>query len=127
MSLPVVGYREIIKALRKIGFYPVRQNGSHIILENGKGSWTVVPRKKELGKGLLLQIISECGLTKKRVFGFTLTCKTSCKQDTLHLHQSCRGLIRFLRRCDAVRGGVGWGFCSWIISCGLYADVEPPL
>jgi hypothetical protein len=30
-----------------------------------KGLWTVIPRKDELGKGLLLQIISECGITKK--------------------------------------------------------------
>jgi hypothetical protein len=33
--------------------------------ENGRGVWTSVPRKNELGKGLLLQIIAECGLTKK--------------------------------------------------------------
>ena len=65
MSMPVIGYRDVLKALKKAGFYPTRQNGSHIILENGRGAWTVVPRKKELGKGLVLQIASECGLTKK--------------------------------------------------------------
>lgn len=37
----------------------------NIIVENGQGLWTAIPRKKELGKGLLLQIISDCGLTKK--------------------------------------------------------------
>ena len=65
MSLPVIGYRDILMALKKAGFYPTRQNGSHIILENGRGKWTAVPRKKELGKGLVLKMISECGLTKK--------------------------------------------------------------
>lgn len=65
MSLPVLGWREVLKALRKKGFYPTRQSGSHIIIENGHGIWTAVPRKNELGKGLLLQIISDCGLTKK--------------------------------------------------------------
>lgn len=65
MSLPVIGWREVLKALRKKGFYPTRQSGSHIIIENGHGIWTVIPRKNELGKGLLLQIISDCGLTKK--------------------------------------------------------------
>ena len=65
MSLPVLGYREILKALRKRGFYPTRQTGSHIIVENGEGVWTSIPRKKELVKGLVLQIISDCGLTKK--------------------------------------------------------------
>ena len=65
MSLPVIGYRDVLKALKKAGFYPTRQSGSHIVLENGQGAWTVVPRKKELGKGLILKIVSECGLTKK--------------------------------------------------------------
>ena len=65
MSLPVIGWREVLKALRGKGFYPVRQSGSHIIVENGQGLWTSVPKKKELGKGLLLQIIADCGLTKK--------------------------------------------------------------
>ena len=65
MSLPVIGWKEVLKALRKKGFYATRQSGSHIILEDGQGIWTAVPRKNELGKGLLLQIISDCGLTKK--------------------------------------------------------------
>lgn len=65
MSLPVLGWREVLKALRKKGFYATRQSGSHVIIENGEGLWTTVPRKDELGKGLLLQIISDCGITKK--------------------------------------------------------------
>ena len=65
MSLPIIGWKEVLKALRKKGFYATRQSGSHIIVENGQGIWTAIPRKNELGKGLLLQIISDCGLTKK--------------------------------------------------------------
>lgn len=65
MSLPVIGWKEVLKALKKKGFYPTRQTGSHIIIDNGRGVWTVVPRKKEIGKGLLLEIIAECSLTKK--------------------------------------------------------------
>ena len=65
MSLPIIGWKEVLKALRKKGFYATRQSDSHIIIENGQGIWTAVPRKNELGKGLLLQIISDCGLTKK--------------------------------------------------------------
>lgn len=64
MSLPVVGWKEVLKALSKKGFYAVRQSGSHIIVENGEGLWSSIPRKTELGKGLLLQIIADCGLTK---------------------------------------------------------------
>jgi len=65
LSLPVLGWRETLKALKRKGFYPVRQSGSHIIVENGQGLWTSIPKKSELGKGLLLQIIADCGLTKK--------------------------------------------------------------
>lgn len=65
MSLPVIGWRDVLKALKKKGFYPTRQSGSHIIVKNGQGLWTSIPRKSELGKGLLLQIISDCGLSKK--------------------------------------------------------------
>jgi len=65
LSTPIIGWKEILKALKKQGFYATRQSGSHIIVENGQGLWTSIPRKNELGKGLLLQIIADCGLTKK--------------------------------------------------------------
>jgi predicted RNA binding protein YcfA (HicA-like mRNA interferase family) len=60
-----VGWRQVLKALRKKGFYPVRQTGSHIVVENSEGLATTIPKKDELGKGLLLQIIADCGITKK--------------------------------------------------------------
>jgi predicted RNA binding protein YcfA (HicA-like mRNA interferase family) len=69
LSLPVVGWRQVLKALRKKGFYPVRQSGGHIIVENGEGLWTSIPRKSELGKGLLLQILADCGITKDEFLG----------------------------------------------------------
>jgi len=65
LSLPVLGWREVLGALKQKGFYPSRQKGSHIIVENGHGLWTTIPKKDELGKGLLLAIIKDCGLTKE--------------------------------------------------------------
>jgi len=64
LSLPIIGWKQVLKALKKKGFYATRQSGSHIIVENGEGLWTSIPRKTELGKGLLLQIIADCRLTK---------------------------------------------------------------
>ncbi len=64
MSLPVLDWKQVLKALKKKGFYATRQSGSHIIVENGKGLWTVIPRKDELGKGLVLQILSDCNIAK---------------------------------------------------------------
>ena len=62
-KLPLLSWHEVIKALRKVGFVPVRQKGSHIIL--AKGDRVVpVPRHTEIKRGLLLEIIAEAGLTR---------------------------------------------------------------
>ena len=58
----------VIKALEKIGFVPVRQRGSHIILKNEEGTMIVVPRHagEEIGRGLLIKIIKQAGITKEK-------------------------------------------------------------
>lgn len=38
-----MNWREVLKALHKIGFNPVRPTGSHIILEHADGRHTTVP------------------------------------------------------------------------------------
>ncbi len=65
--LPVLSGREVIKLLGKIGFVPIRQKGSHIILsktslEGRKG--LVVPDHKEIDKGTLIEIIRQAGLSR---------------------------------------------------------------
>jgi predicted RNA binding protein YcfA (HicA-like mRNA interferase family) len=67
LSLPVLGWKEVIKALRKKGFYPTRQSGSHIIIENGQGLWTSVPRKSELGKRIVVTNNIRLWFDKKRI------------------------------------------------------------
>ncbi len=59
---------KVIKALRKMGFTPVRQKGSHIILKNNGGVIIVVPKHsgEEIGRGLLLKIIRQAGITKEK-------------------------------------------------------------
>ena len=67
VKLPVLSGREVIKSLSKIGFKPVRQKGSHIILiketKEGKIA-TVVPNHKEIDKGTLIEIIRQAGLKR---------------------------------------------------------------
>jgi len=46
-----MSWRDVLKALSKKGFKPVRQRGSHIIVENAEGSFAVVPRKPEIKPG----------------------------------------------------------------------------
>lgn len=55
-KLPQVSGREIIKALRKIGFFVVSQRGSHVKLErkkNNQHQTVIVPMHKVIKKGTL--------------------------------------------------------------------------
>jgi len=65
LSLPSVGWREILKALHRIGFVPVRQKGSHIIVQHKDGRFTVVPRHDPVDRGTLYGILEDVGLSKE--------------------------------------------------------------
>jgi predicted RNA binding protein YcfA (HicA-like mRNA interferase family) len=63
-KLPLLSWREVVKALAKVGFQVARQKGSHLILI--KNEYIVpVPKHKEIKKGLLIEIIAEAGLTRE--------------------------------------------------------------
>ncbi len=66
-KLPVLSGHELIKILKKIGFEPVRQKGSHIVLVNksaGSKKAVVVPNHKEIDPGTLIEIIRQAGLKR---------------------------------------------------------------
>lgn len=67
MKLRPVKAEILIKALTRIGFQPVRQRGSHLIMKHPDGRSTVIPVHpgEELGRGILLEIMSDVGLKKK--------------------------------------------------------------
>ncbi|WP_456421579.1 type II toxin-antitoxin system HicA family toxin [Thermococcus sp.] len=60
-----VSGQELIKALRKLGYYPVRQKGSHVILIGPTGKMITVPLHKSLKTGLLRAILREVGISVK--------------------------------------------------------------
>ena len=61
----MIGWRDVLKALRRKGFMPIRQSGSHIALSSADGRRRViVPRLDEIKPGTLLSIIEQAGLTK---------------------------------------------------------------
>lgn len=63
-KLPLLSWREVVKALAKVGFQVARQKGSHLILV--KNEYIVpVPKHEEIKRGLLIEIIAEAGLTKE--------------------------------------------------------------
>jgi Predicted periplasmic or secreted lipoprotein len=64
-KLPLLSWREVVKALSKAGFEVARQRGSHLILVKEERI-VPVPKHKQIKKGLLLAIIEEAGLTKEQ-------------------------------------------------------------
>lgn len=64
-SLPVVSGRDVVRALRKIGYDFDHQRGSHMVLRQEKAPHrrVTVPDHKEVSKGTLRAIIRETGLT----------------------------------------------------------------
>jgi len=59
--------REVIKILNKIGYEPIRQKGSHIILvkkTSDSKTALVVPDHKEVDPGTLIEIIRQAGLKR---------------------------------------------------------------
>ena len=63
MSLRNHGWREVIKALSRVGFTVKRQSSSHIIVEHPDGRWTVVPRHEPIKLGTLKAILEDADLT----------------------------------------------------------------
>ncbi len=61
-ELPRLSGDEAIKVFQKLGFYPVRQRGSHVVLRRGdKGC--VIPRHKELALGTLRSAIKQADIS----------------------------------------------------------------
>ncbi len=63
-KLPLLSWRDIVKALGKAGFQVERQRGSHLILVKNDRI-VPIPKHEQIKKGLLMAIIEEAGLTKE--------------------------------------------------------------
>ncbi|MDQ6907462.1 MAG: type II toxin-antitoxin system HicA family toxin [Chloroflexota bacterium] len=62
--LPRVSGQSCIKALTRVGFVIVRQQGSHIVIRRDDPfTQLVVPDHKELDRGTLRAIIRQAGMT----------------------------------------------------------------
>lgn len=63
-KLPRVSSRECIRALEKVGFYFVRQKGSHMVMRrNTPFAQTVVPENNEIPVGTLRSILRDADLS----------------------------------------------------------------
>ena len=64
-QIPLISGREVVKALRRIGYEPDHQRGSHIVLRHVDPPHRrlTVPEHDEVAKGTLRAIIRQAGLT----------------------------------------------------------------
>ena len=61
--LPIVSGRTCLRALERVGFYVVRQVGSHIVLRRERPfCQVVVPDHRTLDRGTLRSILRSAGL-----------------------------------------------------------------
>ena len=70
MKLTPIEPRRLIKLLGTLGYFPVRQKGSHLILEHRESKKiTIVPvHSRDIGVGLLSMILKEVGISRERYF-----------------------------------------------------------
>jgi len=63
--LPILKARDILRALKKLGFFEVCQRGAHICFKHPDGRFTLVPRHsgEDVGRGLLRQILREINIS----------------------------------------------------------------
>ncbi len=57
--------KDIIRVLKKMGFYEVRQKGSHLCFQHNDGRFTLVSchSGEDIGRGLLRQILREINVS----------------------------------------------------------------
>jgi len=62
-KIPQISGKNLVKVLEKIGYFVVRQKGSHIRMRH-ESRWPItVPNHKVLGIGLLRKILRDAELT----------------------------------------------------------------
>ena len=74
MRLKPYSYKEVIKALGKLGFRAVRQRGSHLVLKGffkDRKRTVVVPKHREIAVGTLRGIMFQAGLTVEEFLKLT--------------------------------------------------------
>lgn len=67
-KLPLVSSRYLIKYLAAHGFVHVHTRGSHHVLRRGTRT-VVVPERAQMGRGLLLEILAQVGLSRDEFLG----------------------------------------------------------
>jgi len=69
--LPALTGKQLVDILRRHGFEPTRQSGSHVIMKHPDGRRTTVPvhSSRDLGRGLLGRIMRDADITADDLIG----------------------------------------------------------
>ncbi len=65
-KLPPISGEEAVRVLKRLGFVPIRQRGSHLVLKKQMPEGElgcVVPLHKELALGTLRSVLRQAGVT----------------------------------------------------------------
>lgn len=62
---PILKARDVIRVLKQLGFFEVRQKGAHVCFKHNDGRFTLVPRHsgEDISRGLLRQILREINIS----------------------------------------------------------------
>lgn len=68
-KLPILKAREVIKVLKKEGFFEFHRVGSHIQLKHEDGRRTTVPmhKGKDVGRGMLASILRQAKIKPEKL------------------------------------------------------------
>lgn len=66
--LPIVDFKTMEKVLRRLGFQPIRQKGSHVFYRHPDGRATTLPHHpgRDLARPLVREILREIELTPEQ-------------------------------------------------------------
>lgn len=67
-KLPRVSGAELIRALQRLGFEKIRQNGSHVVMRRGS-TGCVVPSHSEVKVGTLAGVLRQAGVSSDEFTG----------------------------------------------------------
>jgi len=70
--LPMLKARDLLRVLNELGFYEIRQAGSHRMFKHNDGRFTMVPVHggEDIGRGLLRTILREIDITPEEFFRY---------------------------------------------------------
>ena len=69
-ELPILSGKEIIKVLSKVGYYVVRQRGSHIRLHCENKKPITIPNYKSIDRSLLRKILRDAQISDEEFLKF---------------------------------------------------------